>query len=81
MVTGLAVGSDDALVVGLGSGAVRVHRYTGGELLADTPIRPAPGSIGAEAGVTCLALDRTETRVVAGVGDRTIRCWRLESTA
>jgi len=78
LVTGVAVASDGHLVVGLGEGAVRVHQYRGGDLLWEERISPAPGSIAAEAGITCLALDRTETRILAGVGDRTIRCWRLE---
>lgn len=74
-------GDKSSLVVGTNNGQLHFWDWPSGYKYQTLQSKVQPGSLESENGIFCCAFDRSETRLITGECDKTIKVWTIDEEA
>ncbi|XP_026191600.1 pre-mRNA-splicing factor prp46 [Cyclospora cayetanensis] len=74
-------GDKSSLVVGSNNGQLHFWDWKSGYKYQTLQSRVQPGSLESENGIFCCTFDRSETRLITGECDKTIKIWKMDEDA
>ncbi|KAL8438866.1 hypothetical protein Efla_005346 [Eimeria flavescens] len=74
-------GNKASLVVGSNNGQLHFFDWASGYKYQTVQSRVQPGSLESENGIFCCAFDKSETRLITGECDKTIKIWKINEEA
>ncbi|PHJ23851.1 wd g-beta repeat-containing protein [Cystoisospora suis] len=74
-------GDSSVLIAGTTNGQLHFWDWSSGYKFDTIQSRVQPGSLESENGIFCCALDKSETRLLTGECDKTIKVWKMDEEA